>query len=117
MSYIFDVDDVTVWSPALRVGELYVSMARDVAGVLDMSTGMTAMASDYWEIELTEFESFVRVMYRTYFSSEHPVFKTLIGAVLAPSIVLLERGGKPVLPESDEERKFIDRAHGLSMPQ
>jgi hypothetical protein len=63
MSYIFDIDEVAVWSPALRVGELYVSMAWDVAGVLDISTGMTAMAFDYWEIELSEFESFVRVMY------------------------------------------------------
>ncbi|MEU4430593.1 DUF6086 family protein [Nocardia rhamnosiphila] len=117
MSYIFDIDDVTVWSPALRVGRLYVSMAQDVAGVLDVSTGMTAMASDYWEIELPEFEAFVRVMYKTFFSSDHPVFKDLIGAVLAPSIVLLERGGRSFLPGSDEERKFIDRAHELSMPQ
>lgn len=117
MSYIFDIDDVTVWSPALRVGRLYVSMAEDVAAILDMPTGVTAMASDYREIELHEFESFVRLMYETYFSSEHPVFKALIGAVLSPSIVLLERGGKSILPGSGEEREFIDRARELSMPQ
>ncbi|MEU4838719.1 DUF6086 family protein [Nocardia testacea] len=117
MSYIFDIDDVTVWSPSLRVGKLYVSMAQDVAVVLDMPTGMTAMASDYWEMELPEFEPFVRAMYEACFSSEHPVFKALIGAVLSPSIVLLERGGKSIIPGSDEERDFIDRAHELSMPQ
>jgi hypothetical protein len=117
MSYIFDIDDVTVWSPALRVGKLYVSMAQDVAGLLETSTGMTAMASDYWELDLQDFDSFVRVMYGIYFSSEHPVFRNLIGAVLAPSIVLLERGGKPITPRSEEEREFLERAHALPMPQ
>jgi hypothetical protein len=117
MSYIFDIDDVTVWSPALRVGRLYVSMAQDVAGVLEISTGMTAMASDYWEIELPAFDSFVRLMWDSYFSSEHPVFKAGVGAVLGPSIILLERGGNSILPGSDEEREFLDSAHGLFMAQ
>ncbi|MGW5386126.1 DUF6086 family protein [Nocardia sp. NPDC003963] len=117
MSYIFDIGDVTVWSPALRVGRLYVSMAQDVAGVLETSTGMTAMAADYWEIELHEFDSFVRAMYESYFASEHPVLRMLIGAVLAPSIVLLERGGNSIAPGSDAEQELFDRVHALSMPQ
>ncbi|WP_459548328.1 DUF6086 family protein [Nocardia sp. X0981] len=117
MSYIFDIKDVTVWSPSLRVGKLYVSMARDVADVLEVSTGMNAMASDYWEIELDEFDSFVHMMREKCFSGDHPVLEVLIGAVLAPSVIMLERGGKPIVPRSEEERSFFDRAHRLSMPQ
>ncbi|GGL27950.1 hypothetical protein GCM10011588_48460 [Nocardia jinanensis] len=117
MSYIFDIEDVTVWSPALRVGKLYVGMARDLADSLGTSMGITVMASDFWEIELDNFDSFVRMMNAEYFSSEHPVLKVLVGAVLAPSIILLERGGNSIVPRSAEEREFFDRAHELSMPQ
>lgn len=117
MSYIFEIEDVTVWSPGLSVGKLYVSMCRDVARALDTEVGMTAVASDYWEIRINEFDMFVRAAYTRYFSSGHPVFKGLVGAVLAPSIVVLERGGRSIVPESAEEREFLDRARGLPMPQ
>lgn len=115
MSYIFDVNDETVWSPALRAGRLYTLMAQDVAEVLGVETGMTAMASDFWDIDIDRFELFVRAMYEKYFSSSHPVLKGLIGSVLAPSIVVLERGGRAVTPASAEEREFILRTHDLSM--
>ncbi|MGW0178294.1 DUF6086 family protein [Nocardia sp. NPDC003345] len=117
MSYVFDIDEVTVWSPALRVGKLYVAMARDVADVLAVPTGFDAMASDFWEIDLDLFDVFVRATYDEYFSSSHPVLKGLLGAVLAPSIVLLERGGRSIVPDSAEEREFLGHARDLSMPQ
>ncbi|MEU4314475.1 DUF6086 family protein [Nocardia sp. NPDC024068] len=117
MSYIFEIQDETVWSPALRVGKLYESMAQDVAESLGVPTGMTAMASDFCEIELDVFVTFVRLAYKEYFSSSHPVLRGLIGAVLAPSIVVLERGGQSVVPDSAEEREFLRRARDLSMPR
>ncbi|MBF6349748.1 MULTISPECIES: DUF6086 family protein [Nocardia] len=115
MSYIFDVNDETVWSPALRAGRLYTLMAEDIADVLGTETGMTAIASDFWDINIDKFEIFVHAMYETYFSSSHPVLKGLVGSVLAPSIVVLERGGRVISPASTEEQEFIVRAHDLSM--
>lgn len=117
MSYIFDIGDVTVWSPSLRVGKLYVRMAQDVAHVLETTTGITAMASDFSEIEIEQFNSFIHVMRERCVSGEYSVFEVLIGAVLAPSIIMLERGGRSIVPRSDEERKFFGRAHELSMSQ
>jgi hypothetical protein len=117
MSYIFEIDDVTVWSPALRVGRLYVAMAGDVADMLGARTGMTAMASDFWNIDLDVFDQFVRTMYAEHFSSNHTVKKCLIGAVLAPSVIVLERGGNQIDATSQEEREFLIAAHGLSMPR
>ncbi|MGI5223131.1 DUF6086 family protein [Nocardia sp. CA-290969] len=117
MSCIFEIGDQTVWSPALRVGNLYVRMAQSVAEVLGVPTGMSAMASDFWEIDIDVFEPFVHAMYGRYFSSSHEILKSLIGPILAPSIVMLKRGGRIISPKSLEERDFIARSHNLSMAQ
>ncbi|MFI6997666.1 DUF6086 family protein [Nocardia sp. NPDC050175] len=115
MSYVFDVDGKTVWSPSLRVGELYVRMLRDVGAVLGAPTGLNALSADMWDIDIDAFEELIKIMYETYFASGHQAFKALIGGVLAPSIVILERGGKEIRPDTDEEREFYGRALGLSM--
>ncbi|WP_107654152.1 DUF6086 family protein [Nocardia suismassiliense] len=115
MSYIFDIGDETVWSPSLRVGDLYVRMLHDVASVLGVPAGLNAVSSDMWDIDIEAFEKLVKLMYETYFSSGHQVFKILLEGVLAPSIVLLERGGKKIRPDTDQERDFRDKALMLSM--
>ncbi|MFE9582093.1 DUF6086 family protein [Nocardia sp. NPDC006044] len=115
MSYVFEIDNLTVWSPSLRVGDLYVRMVQDVGEVLAVPTGLSAMASDLWVIDINGFEALVKLMYETYFGSGHHVLKGLIGGVLAPSIVILERGGKYISPSTDSEREFLDGALRLPM--
>ncbi|WP_137816586.1 DUF6086 family protein [Gandjariella thermophila] len=115
MSYVFDVGDDTVWSPSLQVGDLYVRFLCEIAETLGVRTGLTAIASDMYEIDIDVFANLVRKLFDVYFSSGHPVLRGLIEGVLAPSVVVLERGGRPLTPSSDEEREFIERARGLSM--
>ncbi|PXX66618.1 hypothetical protein DFR70_103367 [Nocardia tenerifensis] len=114
MSYVFDVNGETVWSPSLRVGDLYVRMAREVGSVLGVTTGLNPLALDMWDVDINTFEGFVRLMHETYFTSGHPVLKGLLEGVLAPSIVILERGGGEIILGTTEEREFRDRA--LAMP-
>ncbi|WP_433577958.1 DUF6086 family protein [Nocardia brasiliensis] len=115
MSYVFEIGDETVWSPSLRVGDLYVRMLREVASVLGMPAGLSAVASDMWNIDIEVFGELVNLMHETYFTSSHHVLKALIGGVLAPSLVILERGGLGIPPRTEEEREFHDRARRLSM--
>ncbi|MEV6560993.1 DUF6086 family protein [Nocardia sp. NPDC051756] len=115
MGYVFVIDDETIWSPSLRVGDLYVRMLQDVGSVLAVPTGLSAAASDLWNIDIDAFETLVKLMYETYFGTGHQVFKVLIEGVLAPSVVILERGGKKISPATDQEREFLDGAFALSM--
>lgn len=115
MSYVFDVGDDTVWSPSLQVGDLYVRFLRQAAEMLEVPTGLTAIASDMYEIDIDLYEHLVKKLFDVYSSSRHPVLRGLVEAVLAPSVVVLERGGRPLGPSSADEQEFIDRARGLSM--
>ncbi|QBS42928.1 DUF6086 family protein [Nocardia sp. CS682] len=115
MSYVFDIDGETVWSPSLRVGDLYVRMLEDVGIVLGVPTGLNPVSSDMWDVDIDAFEKLVKLMFETYISTGHQVFKILVEGVLAPSIVLLERGGKEIFADTDEQREFCDRALRLSM--
>ena len=115
MSYIFDVDNETVWSPALRVGDLYVRFLREVAGAIGEPTGLTPLASDMYDIEVNVYGVLIRKMVDVYFSSGSIVLRRLIEGVLLPSVVILERAGHPLSPQSEEERDLIDRARSLPM--
>ncbi|MCU1646870.1 MAG: hypothetical protein JWN03_7145 [Nocardia sp.] len=117
MSYVFEVGDETVWSPSLKVGDIYVRILKSVAEVLDRPAGLTGIASDMYEIDIDAFENLVKSMYETYFASTNTILKSMIGGVLAPSLVILERAGRKVSADSEEERHFLDWAHGLSMAQ
>ncbi|AFT98856.1 DUF6086 family protein [Nocardia brasiliensis] len=115
MSYVFEIGDETVWSPSLRVGDLYVRMLREVASVLGMPAGLSAVASDMCNIDIEVFGELVNLMHETYFTSSHHVLEALIGGVLAPSLVILERSGLGIPPRTEEEREFHDWARRLSM--
>jgi hypothetical protein len=117
MSYAFEVGDETVWSPALRVGDLFVRILTDVGAVLKQPTGLTAIASDMYEINLESFEKLTRSMYGEYFLTEHEIFKEMIGCTLGPAVNILNYCHRPIIPQSEEERRFITWATSLSMPR
>ncbi|MFV8160794.1 DUF6086 family protein [Mycobacterium sp. 134] len=115
MSFIFDVGDDTVWSPALRVGELYVRFVTQVGDLLGVPTGLSAMASDYYEIDPDVFEVFVRKLFEETFGSTHHIGRAMLESVLAPSVVILDRIGRPLSADTAEEAEFLGGARALSM--
>lgn len=115
MSYVFNVGDDTVWSPALRVGDLYVRFLRETAEALGESTGLTAVASDMYDIDVEVYSVLVRKIVDLYSSSGHPVLRGLLEGVLMPSVVVLDRAGRPLEPHSDEERDLLGRARCLPL--
>jgi hypothetical protein len=110
MSYVFDVGDDEVWSPALRVGDLYVRFLGEIADMLGMPTGLTAVASDYYKIDIDVYGALVHEILAFYLASPHPVRRRLIEGVLVPSVMVLDRAGRPISPHTDEEREIIASA-------
>jgi uncharacterized protein DUF6086 len=115
VSYVFDIDDDTVWSPSLQVGDLYVRFLGQLAEMLGLPTGLVANASDMYDIDIDPFENLVKRLFEVYFSSGHPVLRGMIGSVLAPSVVILDRGGRPLVAATAEQQEYIDESRGLSM--
>ncbi|WP_396912918.1 DUF6086 family protein [Mycolicibacterium sp.] len=115
MSFIFDVADDTVWSPALRVGDLYVRFITQIADMLSLNSGLTAMASDYYYIDPDVFEVLVKKIFEENFHSTHQIGRAMLESVLAPSIVILDRIDRPLSGSTHEQQAFLAKARTLSM--
>lgn len=94
MSYVFEVDDTTVWSPGLRVGALYVGLAECLATWAGVPSGLTPMASDYYLIDIKAFTAFVRAVLNDP-GFGHSVFGELARGTMATSLVMLSRAAVP----------------------
>jgi len=115
MSFIFDVGNDTVWSPALRVGELYVRFIAQVGDLLGVPTGLSEMASDYYYIDPDLFEVLVKMMFEDNFRSTHQIGRAMLESILAPSVVILDRIDRSLSADTPEELAFLKRARTLSM--
>jgi hypothetical protein len=105
MSYIFDVGDSTVWSPALRIGSLFVAMAECLAGWAGVPTGLTAMASDFYEVDAEVFGAFVQTLAGNA-SAANEVFGALTHGFTATCLLILDRAGAPA-PHLDSAAEAI----------
>jgi uncharacterized protein DUF6086 len=112
MSYVFEWDNKTVWSPALRVGKLYVMLADALAAVVSVPHGLAAMASDFYEVDRDKFAAFVTAL-RVWSPVGHVVGDALVGGFLATSLVMLERMG--VASDVDAETRAAVGALAPSM--
>jgi hypothetical protein len=116
MSLIFDVDGDTVWNPATRVGDLYVRLLTEIADVLGVPTGLIDFTSeDTYEIDVDVYGGLVRKIADLYAASPDPVLRGLLEGVLAPSVVVLDRAGRPLAAQSGKEHELIAKARQLSM--
>ncbi|WP_051969501.1 DUF6086 family protein [Kitasatospora azatica] len=108
MSFIFDdLENETVWSPAVTAGELFVATANSLAGSYEVPTGLEARAADWYRVDGPIFKSFVReIAART---SQHPVLRELSRGFIATSLVILERSGYRVddLIGEQERESFL----------
>ncbi|MEV4348653.1 DUF6086 family protein [Actinoplanes sp. NPDC049596] len=118
MTYVFFVDDAegrTVWSPVSTAGALFTGMVKVVADVDDVPTGLTARADDLHAIDPERFEAFVRRGLSAYASTNHGKIRLALEGVLPTATVLLERCGRPLSPQHDEERTIMQRGQTLGM--
>lgn len=91
MSYIFDIEDETVWSPSLKVGRVYVETATAMGQSIDMSTGLIAEAEDMYDLHVQQFPAFI---FELGFgsASKHEVYRSMVRGFVAVSLVMMERG-------------------------
>ena len=108
MSYVIEIDDVTVWSPSLQVGEAFVGSAQALASAFSMDLGFTVISSDMVDIDGATFRAYVTALLSAASQSPaHHVLNGLIDAVLIPSLVMLERAGRPIDINGDERRTTL----------
>ncbi len=98
MSYVFEIDDVTVWSPALRVGQVFQGYVKVLEAALHVPSGVDEWASDFLVLDRTKFTAFTEEL-EQWTLGGHSVVRDLAGPVLAICLVMLERAGRPVDPE------------------
>jgi hypothetical protein len=108
LSYLFELDDETVWSPANRVAQLYLGMLDTVAQLLDRPTGLVDQGSgDWYAVDRVDFPALVTEMVRTFAASSHWELRLMIGSLLGVSIGILDRAGIEIETRTDEERKAV----------
>ncbi|GAA0535041.1 hypothetical protein GCM10011581_48290 [Saccharopolyspora subtropica] len=118
MSYIFDVDDQTVWSPALRVGQLFTHTAENLARLLGCQTGLAPVANDMSDLDLQLFEPFAHKVFDEYCTTTNTIYRELLRSVLAPALVMLQRAGRTLPATTPQHQSFIDSLdqYARSMP-
>jgi hypothetical protein len=117
MSCVFEVNETTVWSPALRVGGLYVRMAECLAAWIGQPSGLAPMASDYYVINADAFTTFVQALLGNS-GVAHPVFAELTRGFIAMSLVMLSRVdvAMPEIGAGADQLSELTRALVSKMP-
>jgi hypothetical protein len=116
VSYVYEIDGETVWSPALRVGQIYEGYIATLSRSLGRPTGFRGNPSDHVMIDPEVFVDFVlRLLSAT---NGHPILAQQIDAVMGPSVVMLERSGTTIHATTPQEARLLDRARmaASSMP-
>jgi hypothetical protein len=92
MSCVFEVGDVTVWSPLLRVGRVFVETAEAVWRSLGVPTGITAEAEDLFGLDAHRFPAFINdVGFGG--ASHHLAYRSMVRGLVAVGLVMMERAG------------------------
>ncbi len=116
MSYAFDVEGVTVWSPALRVGSIFVGYLRVLEQVVGTPAGFTANGSDMVKIDLLPYAAFLERLLQMRMATGHEQLVEMIDIVLVPSLVIIERGGAGGSLEIDRALSNAAAELSRSMP-
>lgn len=117
MSYVFEANDTTLWSPGLRVGALFVHLAECLADLEGKDTGLSKMASDYYIIDIDAFAAFVQSLLQDP-SFGNPVFGELTQGFVAVSLVMLDRAGvaMPVMDSAAQQLVELTSSIASKMP-
>jgi hypothetical protein len=116
MTYSFDVDDDTVWSPYNQLGELYVGMLGAVANVLKLPTGLETDGGEFYDIDLPAFGILVGGMLVLRAGSDHLYLKMLLDGILPLSVAMLYSGGGALTPATSRERDLLAEIRAMYLP-
>jgi hypothetical protein len=119
VSYALDIGGHTVWSPALRVGTLYVGFSKTVSDEYGIPLGFRPIANDTVEIDPVIFGHFVDKLMDAIVESNHEILRQELLTIVLPGIVMLDRGAHPVADRTEARKQLIADAHemGRSMPR
>ena len=118
MSFVFDIDGETVWSPALRVGQAFVGCAHALGQVVGVSPGFVFNAEDMVDVDALHLESFVTALSEMSSGpAAHLVLANLIDAVRIPCIVMLDRGRSDERADRDLRTSRLVDEVGAAMPR
>ncbi|MFM9448885.1 DUF6086 family protein [Streptomyces acidiscabies] len=111
LSYPFEVEgqEKILWDPALRVGQLYVSITRSIGDTLGLTTGLTPNSRGGAYVDLASFQAFTQRAYETYISTTNLQMRDMIRSVLTTSIVMLTRGGGTLVRTPDREATLMEQ--------
>ena len=115
MSYIFECNDLSVWSPSLATGELFKLLAGSIESVVGVGSGLRWIADDMAQIEEGQFCVFVVAVVRQFESSTNDVWRGLVQPFVAVSIAVAQRCGLDV-GTHDQVLEEQSRMFGRSMP-
>jgi hypothetical protein len=116
MSYVFDVGNQTVWSPALQVGDLYLQIAKTLAEWAGSDTGLLAKSEDWYEIDVDRFSQFLRTLL-TGPAAHHTLFREMTEGFLAISLAMLTRAGRPLSDPEAQDLAGRAATAARSMPE
>jgi hypothetical protein len=118
MSFVFEIDGETVWSPALRVGQAFVGCAQALGQVVGVSPGFSFNAEDMIEIDAPQLMAFADALTQISRSSvPHRILVDLTDAVRVPCLVMLERAGRAVGLSLDSRTTQLIEEVRAAMPR
>ena len=119
MSYSFDIDGHSVWTPALRVGTIYVGYVRAVSEAYEVKNGLESVANDTVEIVPEVFGPFIELLTSRLVVTNHSLLRDQLQVVVQPGIVMLDRGGFAISEERPEVGELVRMARDVarSMPR
>jgi hypothetical protein len=119
MSYSFDINGHSVWTPALRVGTIYVGYVRAVSDAYQVKSGLETIANDTADIAPEVFGPFIELLTGGLTDTNHSLLREQLQVVVLPGIVMLERGGFVIPDERLEAAGLVRIASDVarSMPQ
>ena len=60
MSYVFEVNDDTIWSPSMIAGGFFISQVRQLERILSLPSGLTESMSDTIQVDVECLSAFLR---------------------------------------------------------
>jgi Family of unknown function (DUF6086) len=92
MSYIFECDGETIWSPSFRTGAIFSVFADALANEFSLDAGLVWNGSDMAALDLNLFLPFLECTLTTYRTSTSSL-RLMLGGFVATLLVLAERSG------------------------